>query len=302
MSAFMADDFLPNKHRVAQSFSQAAIQYDDVAILQRQTGDELLDRLSLVKLEPKTILDLGAGTGRNLIQLGLRYPQAQLVAVDIAPAMLTQAQQMFRQAAGLKQWLPNYRKPVYLVGDAEALALEDNSVDLVFANLAIQWCNLEKTFTEVKRVLKPEGLFVFTTLGPDSLFQLREAWASVDNYPHVNVFYDMHDVGEAMMKAGLADPVLDREQYILTYDTAMDLMKDLKVLGARNVNEGRRRGLTGKKALQQVAAYYEQFREEGVLPASYEVIFGHAWNNGMTPQQVDSVGNVHIPISQIQRR
>jgi malonyl-CoA O-methyltransferase len=295
----MTEPFKLAKALVAKSFGQAAIHYDDVAVLQRQTGDELLERLSLVKLEPKRILDLGAGTGRNLTQLASRYPDADLIAVDIAPAMLQQAKQTFRSAMGLKRWLPNQRKPVFLAGDAENLPLADKSVDLVFANLALQWCDLRASFAEIARVLRPDGLLMFTSLGPDTLFELREAWASVDSYPHVNVFYDMHDVGEAMMNARLAEPVLDMDRYLLTYDTAMALMKDLKVLGASNVNQGRRRGLTGRQALKQVADYYEQFRDDGVLPASYEVIFGHAWAGMPAGQAMHQDGSVHIDISDI---
>jgi malonyl-CoA O-methyltransferase len=268
-------------------------------VLQRQTGDELLERLSLVTLDPKCILDLGTGTGRNLTKLASRYPAAELVAVDIAPDMLQQAKQTFRTAKGLKRWLPNQKKPLFITGDAENLPLADNSVDLVFANLSLQWCDLLASFTEIERVLRPDGLLMFTTLGPDTLFELREAWASVDSYPHVNVFYDMHDVGEAMMNARLAEPVLDMDRYLLTYTTAMALMKDLKVLGASNVNQGRRRGLTGRNALRQVADYYEQFRADGVLPASYEVIFGHAWGGRLASQIPSEDGSVHIPISEI---
>ncbi len=295
----MTEPFKLVKASVAKSFGHAAMRYDDVAVLQRQTGDELLERLSLVTLSPQRILDLGTGTGRNLMQLAARYPEAELLAIDIAPEMLQQAKQTFRTAMGFKRWLPNQRRPMLLAGDAESLPLADNSVDLVFANLALQWCDLLASFTEIERVLRPDGLLMFTTLGPDTLLELREAWASVDDYPHVNVFYDMHDVGEAMMNARLAEPVLDMDRYVLTYDSAMALMKDLKVLGARNVNQGRRRGLTGRQALKLVADYYEQFRDDGVLPASYEVIFGHAWAGTLNPQTRAQDGSVSIPISAI---
>ena len=295
----MTEQFKLVKALVAKSFGQAAMHYDDEAVLQRQTGDELLDRLSLVKLAPKRILDLGAGTGRNLIQLAERYPDAELVAIDIAPAMLKKAKQNFQNAMGFKRWLPKQKKPALLVGDAENLPLDDNSVDLVFANLALQWCDLKISFAEIERILRPDGLLMFTSLGPDTLYELREAWASVDNYPHINIFYDMHDVGEAMVNAKLAEPVLDMDRYVLRYDTAKALMKDLKVLGASNVNKGRRRGLTSRLALKQVADHYEKYRDNKMLPASYEVIFGHAWGPIDTSQTTDKDGNVHIPVSQI---
>ncbi|PHS68886.1 MAG: malonyl-[acyl-carrier protein] O-methyltransferase BioC [Methylophaga sp.] len=293
---------LPNKTLVAKSFGQAAANYDDVAVLQRQTADELLERLLLVKLQPECILDLGTGTGRNLDLLAKRYPQAQLIAVDIAPAMLQQAKMNYQQAQGLKRWLPTKNKPIYLTGDAEKLPLADNSVDLIFTNLTLQWCDPRTSFAEIQRVLRPNGLLMFTSLGPDTLHELRQSWATVDDYTHVNMFYDMHDVGEAMMSAGLAEPVLDTDRFILSYDTSMALMKDLKVLGAHNVNADRRRGLTGKQALNQVAIAYEQFRKNKILPATYEVVYGHAWGSDKNNQQVANDGSISIPVSQIQRR
>jgi malonyl-CoA O-methyltransferase len=164
----------------------------------------------------------------------------------------------------------------------------------------LQWCQPHISFTEIQRVLKPEGLLVFTTLGPDTLTELRQAWAQVDDYPHVNVFYDMHDVGDAMTAAGLTDCVLDVEPYTLTYQTVMAMMKDLKLLGAHNVNAGRRRGLTGKQVMNNVIVAYEQFRLEGQIPASYEVIFGHGWKI-QPPQTRQQDGSVHIAVSEIKR-
>lgn len=296
----MSNNYAPDKHQVAQSFAHAALQYDDVAVLQRQTADELLDRLSLVTLQPKTILDLGAGTGRNLSLLASRYPKAELFALDIAPAMLQQAKHRFQSDSGLKRWLPNHHKPSYMAGDAESLPLADNSMDMVYANLSLQWCDLSRCFAEIQRVLRPGGLLSFTTLGPDTLNELRQAWATVDDYPHVNIFYDAHDVGEAMMKSHLSEPVLDIDRITLSYDTAIALMKDLKELGAHNVNSGRRRGLTGKQSFQQVINAYEDFRQNDVLPASYEVIYGHAWASENPQQNKD--GTINIPVSQISRR
>ena len=292
---------LPKKQLVADSFGRAAAHYDDVAVLQRQTGDELLERLDLVKIKPKRIVDLGVGTGRNLNYLAQRYPGAQLIAVDIATGMLQQARQNYYQQQGLKRWLPSRNKMHYIAGDAEKLPFEDNSVDLIFANLALQWCDPRTSYAEIQRVLSPEGLVMFTTLGPDTLNELRHSWAQVDDFPHVNLFYDMHDVGEAMTEAGLAGIVLDADRYILTYDDSMALMKDLKILGARNVNRERKRGLTGKHALEKVRQAYEKFRKEGVLPATYEVVFGHAWK-GVQAQKMAEDGSVAIPINQIQRK
>ena len=295
-------DYRPDKSKVARSFAAAASQYDDVAVLQRQTADELLDRLSLMKIRPGTILDLGVGTGRNLSLLQKRYPDARLIAMDIAPDMLQQAQKRYRHDLGLKRWWPGQNKLQLIAGDAESLPLVDNSVDLVFANLALQWCEPQLSFREIQRVLKPEGLLMFTSLGPDTLTELRQAWAAVDPYPHVNLFFDMHDVGDAMTASGLSDCVLDVEPYRLTYPTPMAMMRDLKLLGARNMNEGRRRGLTGKNIMTSVVSEYETFRQDDLIPASYEVVFGHGWKLIQTGHQQTADGSVNIPISEIQRR
>lgn len=290
----------PEKKRVARSFGNAANSYDDVAILQRDTADEMLDRLELVKIKPQQILDLGTGTGRNLSLLQQRYPGAQQVAVDIAPAMLKQARQRYRQDQGVRRWLPGQKSPLFITGDAEQLPLADNSVDLVYANLALQWCDLRPAFQEIQRILRPGGLLMFSTLGPDTLQELRQSWAAVDSFPHINVFLDMHDVAEAMFAAGLSDPVLDSDRHTLWYPELISMMRDLQQLGARNVNQGRRRGLTGKHTLNQVKAASEQFRVNGQLPATYEVIYGHAWAGEYSRQRMDEEC-VPINLDQLRR-
>lgn len=292
----------PLKSDIAKSFAAAAQDYDDVAVLQRQTADELLDRLSLVTLQPHTILDLGCGTGRNLSLLQQRYPEARLLAVDIAPAMLSKARHNWQRYLGFKRWWPGAARPLFIGADAERLPLSDQSVDLIFANLALQWCDVNSVFAELRRVLKPEGLLSFTTLGPDTLNELRSAWAAVDEYPHINVFLDMHDVGSAMSAAGFDDIVLDVEHQQLGYASTMQMMRDLKLLGARNINPGRRKSLTGKQRLQQVIAECEQFRINGQLPASYEVIYGHAFAGRTQGRSTLAGAEVLIPVEAIGRR
>ncbi|MDT8311280.1 MAG: methyltransferase domain-containing protein, partial [Methylophaga sp.] len=236
---------------------------------------------------------------RNLPLLKQHYPAANIVAVDIAPAMLHQARSRMRQ--GIKRFWPD-KSLQYLAGDAEALPLADNSVDLLYANLALQWCDLSASFAEIQRVLKPGGLLMFTSLGPDTLQELRQSWAAVDSYPHINQFLDMHDVAEAMQQSGLHDAVLDVDRYQLGYVDAMKMMRDLKLLGARNQLPGRRKGLTGKQALKNMLAAAEQFRlKDGQLPATYEVIYGHAW--GAEKQQtVAADGSVRVSLDQLKRR
>jgi malonyl-CoA O-methyltransferase len=259
-----------DKRQARLAFSRAAECYDQVAVLQREIGQRMLDRLELVRLQPRVILDIGAGTGVATAALAARYRKARVVALDFALPMLLQA----RKRGG---WL---RKPRCICGDLEQLPLADHSVDLIYSNAALQWSNdLDSAFGEFRRVLRPGGLLMFTTFGPDTLKELRAAWAAVDNGSHVSTFIDMHDVGDALMRAGLADPVMDVDRLTLTYERVGGLMKELKILGAHNVNSDRRRGLTGKGRLQAMQAAYEQFRraQDGLLPASYEVVYGHAW-------------------------
>lgn len=279
------------KRRIRQSFDAAAPHYDEVAVLQREVGQRIIERLDLIKLQPKTILDVGAGTGVFSESLDRRYKQARVISLDLAPGMLQQARQR-------KGWLGRHlSSQAFVCGDAEALPIADHSIDLIFSSLMLQWCSdLEHTFAEFHRVLRPGGLLMFATFGPDTLKELRRSWQAADEGTriHVHDFIDMHDVGDALLRAGLADPVMDVEHFTLTYSDAYQLMRELKTLGAHNVATERNHGLTGKERLQRMAAAYEQFRQDGVLPATYEVVYGHAW--GAERPSAD----VSFPVSQLQ--
>ena len=278
-----------DKRLVRRSFDRAAANYDSAAFLQQEIGDRLVERLDLVRLQPATILDVGAGTGYVADALQRRYAEARVVVSDIAPAMLQQARRRVlgvasgaglaarigRMSAGLFKSTSRFS---FVAADAEALPLADASVDLLVSNLALQWCpDLDAAFGEFRRVLRPEGLLMFTTFGPDTLKELRAAWSQLDQRSHVNAFIDMHDIGDALMRAGLSEPVMDVEIMTVTYPGVMPLMKDLKTIGAHNVNAGRPRGMTGRRQLRQLEEAYEPWRCEGVLPATYEVVYGHAW-------------------------
>jgi malonyl-CoA O-methyltransferase len=182
---------------------------------------------------------------------------------------------------GVKK-IPWYRRPfskkLLLCGDAEHLPLASESIDLLISSLTIQWCNdLQQTFAEFRRVLKPGGLLMFTTFGPDTLKELRQSWASVDQQGHVSSFLDMHDIGDTLLSAGMAEPVMDVEHFTLTYPDVVSIVRDLKDIGATNALQQRTRGLTGKQAYKAMQQAYESLRVNGTLPASYEVIYGHAW-------------------------
>lgn len=294
-------DYQPDKQAMRSSFGQAVNSYDAVAELQCLTADEMLSRLPFLAIKPQNVLDLGCGTGRNLPHLQHHYANARIWALDIAEGMLQHARRQHSSKSRWLKWLPGGAAEPFIAGDAEQLPFADNSFDLVFANLTLQWCEPDRSFAELQRVLKPGGCLMFSTLGPDTLTELRQAWAAVDDSPHVNRFLDMHDVGDAMSRSAFGDVVLDVDMQRFHFATVQDVMRSLKDLGAHNVNQGRRRSLTGKKRFQQMQAHYETFRETAGLPVSYEVVYGHGWA-GELPQQQTADGAVHVPVSDIGRR
>lgn len=290
----MSDLPLPDKRLVRAAFEKAAARYDEAAVLQREIGTRLLERLELMKIAPSRVLEVGSGTGFCSAQLHARYPTAEFIALDIAHGMLQHTRRRFGW------WQRLRRRPGFVCADAEALPLKDASVDLLFSNVTLQWClDAEHTFAEFRRVLKPGGLVLFSTFGPDTLKELRAAWRAVDDAMHVNLFSDMHDLGDGLLRSGFADPVMDREDIVLTYADARSLMSDLKTIGAHNVNQGRRNGLTGKHKLNAMLAAYERFRRDGRLPATYEVLYGHAWAP-LTPRQQAHAGTTAIAFAQFQ--
>jgi malonyl-CoA O-methyltransferase len=234
----------------------------------------MLERLDYIRLQPKRILDAGSGTGWGTRQLAQRYPEAQMVALDIAMGMLRTA----RGRSGWWQQLFGGAKQMQLCADVEALPLAVQSLEMVWSNLAVQWCNdLPATFVELQRVLKVEGLVMFSTFGPDTLKELRTAFHGVDGYNHVNRFADMHDIGDMLVAAGFAEPVMDMEYITLTYDNVKAVMHDLRSIGAHNATAGRAPGMLGKAKWARIEQNYEALRRNGKLPATFEVIYGHAW-------------------------
>ena len=270
---------------IARSFTRASSRYTSAARLQARVNSELLGRLQFFQLEPLVILDLGCGTGGGAAALRARFPKAHVLAVDSAFGMLTEARRRQRF----------WRRYACLCADGNALPLAPQSVDLVYSNLMLQWCDdLPTLFAEVQSVLKPGGLLLFSTFGPETLQELRSAWASADRESHVSAFADMPLLGTALSKAGLAEPVLDREVVLTHYAQVHDLMKELRTIGARHAAADRRRSLTGVKRLQAMVAAYEAVRAAAGLPASWEVIYGAAFagpRNAMA-QGVEAPGAV----------
>jgi malonyl-CoA O-methyltransferase len=273
-------DHTIDKRQVRNAFERAAASYDQTAVLQREVCDRMLSRLDYIKHTPDIILDAGSGTGYGTRKLVMRYANARVLAIDIAPAMHARARPAISWWRQLLTILGNqtWNQTTYVVGDIEQLPCKDSGVGLVWSNLTLQWCNdINQTFAEVYRVLQTDGLFMFSTFGPDTLKELRQAFRGTDDYSHVNRFIDMHDIGDMLVHNGFATPVMDMEYITLTYDDVISVMRDLKAIGAHNVTQGRRRGLTGKTVWRQAINHYEMLRIEGKLPATFEVVYGHAW-------------------------
>jgi malonyl-CoA O-methyltransferase len=292
MKAHPARDYVLEQRVVRRAFDRASTSYDDSAVLQEQVRSRLLERLDLVSLQPATVLDAGCGTGLAIRPLLRRYRRSRVVALDLSEGMLDHARRR-------KRW---GRAPSLVCADAGCLPLGDDSVDLVFSNLMLQWCNdLDGVLAEFRRVLRPGGLLGFTTFGPDTLTELRQAWSEVDGHVHVSRFLDMHDVGDALVRASLAEPVLDVDYFRLTYDRVTDIMKDLRAIGATNAAVGRRRNLTGPGRLRAVTAAYERYRVDGRLPTTWEVVYGFAWSERPTPGS-GTPGETVVPVASIGHR
>jgi len=268
------NEFEIDKKQVRRAFSRAAQSYDAAAVLQREVCIRMLDKLDCIKQKPTRILDVGSGTGWGTRQLSERYVAAEVIALDIALGML-------QNARGTSSWWKKLfvgKRENFVCADVEALPLAANSIDMVWSNLALQWCNnLPATFVELHRVLQNEGLLMFSSFGVDTLQELRIAFKDVDGYSHVNRFVDLHDVGDMLVAAGFADPVMEMERLTLTYDDVRAVMQDLKSIGANNATAGRGTGMMGKAAWQRVIENYETLRRDGKLPATFEIIYGHAW-------------------------
>lgn len=268
------NEFEIDKKQVRRAFSRAAQDYDAAAVLQREVCIRMLERLDCIRQQPSRILDVGSGTGWGTRQLGERYPKAGITALDIAIGMLQHA----RGTSGWWQKLFAVQREQFLCADVEALPIASGSMEMVWSNLALQWCNdLPATFVELQRVLKPEGLLMFSSFGVDTLHELRIAFRDVDGYSHLNRFADMHDIGDMLVAAGFADPVMEMERITLTYDDVRAVMQDLKSIGAHNATAGRAPGMMGKAAWQRITDNYERLRRDGKLPATFEIIYGHAW-------------------------
>jgi malonyl-CoA O-methyltransferase len=274
---------------VQRRFDRVSAGFDKANFIHRATFDGLLERLSPVVLNPRLILDLGCATGTGGRQLARRFRGSRVIGLDASFAMLRQAR---------KGWTL-FSKPAVLQADACRIPLQNGSVDLVFANMLLPWiADHAACLSDIARVLRKDGVFAFATFGPDSLSELREAWHSIDEDWHVNAYPDMHDIGDAVVRAGLRDPVLDVDHLTVTYRDTDALYRDLTSAGARNCLQGRRRTLTGKDRFRTMDERLAARMTDKVLSLKLELVYGHAWGGGTRPPN----GEFRVDPAQISRR
>jgi malonyl-CoA O-methyltransferase len=267
---------------VRRAFSRAAPGYDAVARLQHEVEARLLESLDYlddpaVALVPRTVVDLGSGTGGAALAMRARWPRARIFAIDLAPPMLRRLRERDRT------WRRRLRRPLspsidLACADARALPLADGSVDVLFSNLCLQWVDdLPAVFAGFRRALRPGGRLLLSTFGSDTLHELRAAFARADDAPHVSPFADIARVGDALVHAGFRDPVLDRDLFRQSHPDLPALMRELRAIGATNALSARRRTLTGRARFAAAARAYEAMRDDAGLPATWEVVYAQAW-------------------------
>ncbi len=274
--------------RVRAQFERAAPEYDRCAVVHREVGERLREHLDPVRVDPRLILDVGAGTGLCAAALARRYPRARVVAADPAQGMLLAAR------ARPRRWLS--RRTELVRADAERLALRDGCVDLVYSNLVLHWCcELGAAARELARVSAPGALLAVSTFGPDTLREIREVWASVDEQVHVHALPDMHDVGDELVRSGFTGVVMESEHIEVTYPELDALRRDLRGQGASNAAAARSRGLTGRRrGAAFAAALRERFGADEPLRITYEVVYAHAWRA--------TRADPSVPVSELIRR
>ncbi|MGI9202245.1 MAG: methyltransferase domain-containing protein [Woeseiaceae bacterium] len=274
---------------VRRRFELAAENFDDFDFVHAVTRDGLFARLEPMTIAAKVVVDLGCATGTTSKLLAKRFRGARIIGIDQSPAML-------QRATAKQSW---FSKCSFVEADAAQTSLDDHSVDVVFCNQLLPWIDdVPAVFTEVNRILRKDGLFLFASLGPDSFAELRQAWQATDQEPHVHHFADMHNIGDAAVRAGLGDPVLDVDRLKVRYSDPTALFRDLNGSGARNCLTDRRRSLTGKRRFAGLTKALQSAASDGQIELDLELVYGHCWGSGMQA----GTGEVRIGLNQISRR
>lgn len=270
MSRPSADFALPEAAAARRAFDRAAARFETASVVHDLTRERLLERLEYMRLDPGFVVDLGCGTGRGAERLAARFEGARVVAVDTSLPMLRAARKTTGRLGNV----------VPVAADAAKLPIADGHADLVFANMLLPWARPQLVFPEAARVLSEGGLLLFATLGPDTLEQVRRAWAAVDDGVHVHAFFDMHDLGDLATASGLAEPVVDVDRIALTYRDVESMVRDLRLSGATNVAAGRRRALTGRRRWDGFVRALSAGRSGERFSVTVEIVLGHAWGGG----------------------
>jgi malonyl-CoA O-methyltransferase len=285
----LENEYSLNSSDVRRGFDRAAEHFSGADFVHRVTCEGLFARLEPVTLTADVVVDLGCASGAAIPLLEKRFRRARIVGVDFSTRML-------QQARAHKRWLS---RAAFLQSDARALPFASHSVDVVFANMLLPWLDEPAELgREVCRVLRKDGLFVFATLGPDSLLPLRRAWRQIDNFEHVNRFLDMHDIGDALVRAGLRDPVLDVDRLGVSYREPAALFRDLTASGARNALAGRQKSLTGRGRFERMSQNLWTDAGDAGLELELELVYGHCWGRGAAPAN----DGVRIDAASIARR
>lgn len=279
----MTDDYALDPKRVRAAFERAASRYEAAAFLAHEVGDRMLERLALLRRAPNMILDMGSGTGYCARKLKQRYPAASVAQLDVAHSML-------QQARGPSSWWRRSmgrfatRDDLLVCADMTSLPFSARSFDMVWSNFALHWTTTPlPVFEEIRRVLRPRGVLMFSTLGPDTLKELRACFDAASGFAHIHRFVDLHDLGDMLITARFSDPVMDMETITLTYEEARACFRDLKVGSVGNLNAGRNPALTGKARFKRITEAYEHYRHDGRLPATFEIVYGQAWRAETEP-------------------
>lgn len=262
-----------NRQQIRSNFNKVAQNYPTFANIQNISAKELAERLIFFKINPNKILDIGCGTGTLSNLVSEQYPKANLIRLDWSKRMLLSAE--------------HSNQKLCVCADAVQLPFANQQFDMVISNAMLQWCNdLGQQFQEIRRIIKPDGLFMFTTFGPDTLKEWRDTWLIAGSlHQHTNTFVDMHDIADILMYAGFSDPVVDRESLTITHKTLDEVTQSIKGVGSKTTVNGRSKGLTGKKLWQGFKKHYPQQRNG--YPLTWEIIQGHAFNSPIRQAKYD---------------
>ncbi|MFW0057283.1 MAG: malonyl-ACP O-methyltransferase BioC [Coxiella endosymbiont of Dermacentor silvarum] len=285
------EPFIIDNQAVEKALEVVSEKYREEAEIFHVIADRLLERLHFIRLNPLRIVDFGARMGYTTKALSEHYKKTDIISLDFSVSLLNRARDSMQS-----------NSPKMLAAEYTLLPFADQSVDLIFSNLAFQWSlNLQKTLRECNRILKPGGFLLFNTVGPDTLQELRTSFS--DKKRHVHRFYDMHDIGDILTHLNFVDPVMDVERLTVLYSSVLQLIADLKSMGAHNAAQDRSRGLMGKSQWQKMLKAYEKWRDENhAIPATIEVIYGHAFRSKVTSSQRKEEQEILIPFNHIKQR